>query len=51
LGFTVGELSVKLIVGYMLKKFEFENRHDEEIRMMINVAYEVVDPKIAIKLK
>jgi hypothetical protein len=50
LGFPVGELSVKLIVGYMLKMFEFENRHDEEIRMMINVAYEVVDPKIAIKL-
>jgi cytochrome P450 len=51
LGYLVGELSVKLIVGNMLNMFEFENRQDGEIRMEINVAYEVVDPKIAIKLK
>jgi cytochrome P450 len=50
-GYVLGEMSIKLVVGNMLKMFEFENRLDGEIRMVINVAYEAADPKIGIKLK
>ena len=49
LGYPLGEMSVKLLIGTMLKMFEFENRQDGEIRMVIKVAYEAADPKIGVK--
>ena len=51
MGYVQGEMSVKLLVGNMLKMFELENRQDGEIRMEINTSYAAADPKIAIKLK
>jgi hypothetical protein len=51
MGYNLAQLSIKLMVGSMLKMYELENRQDGDIRMEINVAYEAVDPKIAIKLK
>ena len=51
MGYVLGEMSIKLAVGNMLKMFELENRQDGEIRMEINAVYAAVDPKIALKLK
>jgi cytochrome P450 len=50
MGYVLGEMSIKLLVGNMLKMFELENRQDEDIRMEINAVYAASDPKIAIRL-
>ena len=51
LGYVQAEIMFKLLVGSMLRMYEFENRQDGEIRMELNVAYEAANPKIGIKLK
>ena len=51
MGYVLGEMSIKLLVGNMLKMFELENRQDGEIRMQLDSVYNAVDSKIAIKLK
>jgi cytochrome P450 len=51
LGYPLGEMAVKLLIGTMLKMFELENRQDGDIKMEIHVLYSTADPKIAIKLK
>ena len=51
MGSVLGEMSIKLTVGHMLRMYELENRQDGEIRMEIGAIYAAVDPKIAIKLK
>jgi hypothetical protein len=50
MGYVLGEMSIKLSVGNMLKTFDLENRQDEDIRMDLNAVYAAVEPKIAIKL-
>jgi hypothetical protein len=51
LGYVLAEMSVKLMVGSVLKMYELENRQDGEIRMENNFSYSTADPKIAIKMK
>jgi hypothetical protein len=51
MGSVLGEMSIKLMVGNVLKMFELENRQDGEIRMELRAVYAAVDPKVAIKLK
>jgi cytochrome P450 len=51
IGYYLGEMFFKLMVGNMINMFELENRQDGEIRMEINTSYAAADPKIAIKLK
>jgi hypothetical protein len=51
MGYVLGEMGIKLMVGNMLRMFEIENRQDGEIRMEIGSVYCAADPKIAIKLK
>jgi hypothetical protein len=51
MGYVLAEMSVKLMVGSVLKMYELENRQDGEIRMQFESIYTLVDSKIAIKLK
>ena len=51
MGYHLGELSIKISVGNVLKMFELENRQEGEIKMEITSVYYATKPQIGLRLK
>lgn len=49
LGYTLGETNMKMLIGGMIKNFEFEIKNDYEIIMEAHGPYQVINPFIQIK--
>ena len=51
LGYSLAEMNVKILMGYLINKLEMEVPEKHEIKMRTNGLYQCVNPMVNIKLK